>query len=185
MVWKSQIGPQTAELAQFGEIQKFDNFRRSKSEENLFLNFFKITEVWFIPPIPIRHYFWVFMQKISSLGLTQLRLSLMCHRTSAKCFQPKWPNPCNGLTKKCWAKKKFSKFNQNQVRTLKGNTTDLFSIKNCHPKVNSDLGGRTVAGWKIQDFGKFRVRKSYFQSFPDFFQNNWTEQTRMDTSSTW
>ena len=101
------------ELGPDEKIQEFDNFRRSKSEENLFLNFFKITEVWFIPPIPIRHYFWVFMQKISTLGLTQLRLSLMCRRTSAKCFQPKFPISCNGLTKNLRPKKKGSKINQN------------------------------------------------------------------------
>ena len=104
------------ELGQSEDIQEFDIFRGCKSEENLFLNFFKITEVWFIPPIPIRHYFWVFMQKISTLGLTQLRLSLLCPSTSAKCFQPKFPISCNGLTKNVRPKKKSSKINQNQVR---------------------------------------------------------------------
>jgi hypothetical protein len=97
------------ELGLNENIQKFDNFWRSKSEENLFLNFFKITEVWFIPPIPIRHYFWVFMQKISTLGLTQLRLSLLCPSTSAKCFQPKFPISCNGLTENVGPKKKVPK----------------------------------------------------------------------------
>ena len=101
------------ELGQSENIQEFDIFRGLKTEENLFLHFFKITEVWFIPPIPIRHYFWVFMQKISSLGLTQLRLSLMCHRTSAKCFQPKFPISCHGLRKNLGPKKKGSKINQN------------------------------------------------------------------------
>ena len=52
-------------------------------------------------------------------------------------------------------------------------------------KWNRTSGGETAAEWKIQDFGKFRVWKSYFQSFPDFFQNNFSEQTRMDHVSEW
>ena len=108
------------ELGLNENIQEFDIFRGLKAEENLFLHFFKITEVWFIPPIPIRHYFWVFMQKISTLGLTQLRLSLMCRRTSAKCFQPKFPISCHGLRKNLGPKKK--RF-QNQPKLSQGTST--------------------------------------------------------------
>ena len=43
------------ELGLNENIQKFDNFWRSKSEENLFLIFFKITEVGFFVPVPFPH----------------------------------------------------------------------------------------------------------------------------------
>ena len=43
------------ELGPDEKIQEFDNFRRSKSEENLFLNFFKITEVGFFVAAPFPH----------------------------------------------------------------------------------------------------------------------------------
>ena len=43
------------ELGLIEKIQKFDNFRRSESEENLFLNFFKITEAGFFVPAAFPH----------------------------------------------------------------------------------------------------------------------------------
>ena len=74
MVWKSEIGPQTAELHQFGKIQKIDNFRGSKSEKNIFLIFFKITESSFYLFAIVPHDFWVFVPKITIWGLTQVQI---------------------------------------------------------------------------------------------------------------
>ena len=65
---------------------------------------------------------------------------------------------------------------------IKTTTTKQFPTK----KIQPGPPRRCLARFqKISDFGKFRVWKSYFQSFPDFFQNNFSGQTRMDHVSEW
>ena len=64
---------------------------------------------------------------------------------------------------------------------IKTTTTKQFPTK----KVNRGPSRRCLAQFqKISDFGKFRVWKSYFQNFPDFFQKRWTEKTLLHRVST-
>ena len=62
------------ELGLNENIQKFDNFRRSKSEKNIFFIFFKITQSSFYLFAIVPHDFWVFVPKITIWGLTQLQI---------------------------------------------------------------------------------------------------------------
>ena len=70
----------------------------------------------------------------------------------------------------------------NHSQASKQQQPDCFPAK----KIHRGPSGRGLAqSRKIQDFDKIRVRKSYFQSFPDFFQNILPEQTRMKVVRTW
>ena len=60
--------------------KKYQNLTISEAQNRRKISIFifeKIKKSGFIMPIQIPHYFWVFMQKESNLGLTQLRLSLL------------------------------------------------------------------------------------------------------------
>ena len=65
------------------------------------------------------------------------------------------------------------------IKTMR---TKQFPTKKIQPGLSR--GGLTRFQ-KISDFGHFRVRKSYFQYFPAFFQNNWTEQTQFRVVRAW
>ena len=59
---------------------------------------------------------------------------------------------------------------------IKTTTTKQFPTKKIHPGPSR----RSLAQFReISDFGNFRVWKSYFQNFPDFFWNRWTSRTRL------
>ena len=52
-------------------------------------------------------------------------------------------------------------------------------------KWNRTSGGETAAEWKIQDFGKFRVWKSYFQKLLAFFQKRLMQKGLGHFVGTW
>ena len=73
---KSEIGLQMAELAHIEKIQKSANVEAPNRKKILLFIFEKIKNDRFIMLVPISHYLGVFLQTITTLGLTQLHTHL-------------------------------------------------------------------------------------------------------------